>query len=424
MTLAPQKIITQDEQPAEYVPYNERWTTVKGFDVKVKATPADLARKILNHNQSRGFTSVLEIGESGSGKDTVGQRVRHELHQKHPYVLKFYYGEDVLHIKEIVKKLPKHRDYILWFNDISFLIKKGLIKEDNLMETFHELTKVRHTVKGSVIAFFVIHYPYAVEKFLRQAAYRIITSISDDQRKIYSELYSTKTAKMMIDNFIRMDRFQTEEGHFYLPDRNGNSVKFATKDPFKVALASRMGDLTYLVYDRISCDVCSAEKKTNFEAKTIMERYQKSPKRFMRVTKWVGYILGEVSLLSRNDSALYNWWMDYMQDHNISLAVLVKLLKEVKELPKDERDAVLLSKLQKMEQKSAELAKGETVPEKEMIKDELKEPAPEDDEDDEDEDNDFEDSMVLSGNLDHDGEGLAFDPLDQNNVYLGEDGEQ
>lgn len=418
MQAAQEKTLALAEPTPEYVPYNDRWTTAHGFDVKVKATPADLARKIFNHNMSRGFTSVLEVGESGSGKDTVGQRVRHELHTSHNYVFKAYYGDQVLHIKDIVKKLPKHKDYILWFNDMSFLIKKGLIKEEDLMETFHELTKVRHTVKGSVIAFFVIHYPYAVEKFLRQAAYRIITSISDDQRKIYAELYSTKSARTMIDNFIRLDRYQTEEGHFYLPDRHGNMIKFRTKDPFKVALASRMGDLTYLVYDRVQCDICSTEKKTIFEAQALMERYKKSPKRFMRVTKWVGYVLGEVSLLSRNDSALYNWWMEYLQNHNISLPVLVDLLKEVKKLPPDERDVVLLAKLQKLENKMVEQGNVEQVPEKELSKDAVMEPEPDDDE--EEDDDDFDDSLVLSGKLDHDGDGLAFDPLDQNNVY-GED---
>lgn len=422
MQVAQENSINTTEPAQEYVPYNDRWTTVRGFDVKVKATPADLARKILNHNMSRGFTSVLEVGESGSGKDTVGQRVRHELHQKHNYVFKTYYGDEVLHIKDIVKKLPKHRDYILWFNDMSFLIKKGLIKEDDLMETFHELTKVRHTVKGSVIAFFVIHYPYAVEKFLRQAAYRIITSISDDQRKIYTELYSTKSARTMIDNFIRIDRFQTEEGHFLLPDRNGEMVKFETKNPFKVALASRMGDLTYLVYDRIECDLCASEKKTIFESQKLMERYKKSPKRFMRVTKWVGYVLGEVSLLSRNDSALYNWWMDYLQNHNISLTTLVSLLKDVKSLPQDERDAALMEKLQSLETKMLESGKAQPIPEQELKKDAVMEPENDPDED-EDEDNEVDEGFVLSGKIDHDGDGLAFDPLSQNDMPM-EDSEE
>jgi len=65
---------------APYVPYNDRFcdpATMSGYWVKVKATMADLARKIRNHNKSRGFTSCLVIGDSGSGKTTVVTDLTH-----------------------------------------------------------------------------------------------------------------------------------------------------------------------------------------------------------------------------------------------------------------------------------------------------------------------------------------------------------
>lgn len=395
--LAQQKensLSTPSAPPKEYVPYDERWTKQHGYDIKVKATTADFARKVHNHNQSRGFTSILEIGESGSGKTTLGQKIRHELHQIHNYIQKFFYAEQIFKIKEIVKKLPKGRDYILWFDDISFLIKKGLIKEDELMDIFHFLTKIRHVVKGNVVAMFVIHYPYAVEKFLRQAAYRVITSISDDQREIYGKLYG-QFARPIIDKFIQMDRFQTEEGHFYLPNAAGEVVRLQTKQPFKIALASRMGDLTFMVYDRVDCDICSEEKHTVFEKEAIIERYNKSPKRFMRVTKWVGFVQGHVSLLSKNDRALYNWWMDYLQTRNISIEMLVEVLKDVKAAPADERDEFLLKRLSELEAKMKE-KKDVVVPEEELQKDAAQEPEPEtedSEEEDDDDDNNLSDSI-------------------------------
>lgn len=385
------------EQKAEYVPYDERWTIAEGYQIKVKATVTDAGRKIHRHNQSRGFTSVLFIGESGSGKTTLRQDVIHDLHQRHPYVLKFFYEEEILRLKEIIYQLPKYHDYILAFDDVSFLVKKGVMKEDELMSMFHELTKVRHTVRGNVVAMFTIHYPYAIEKFLRQAAYRFLTSVSDDEREIYVKLYGPQS-RGIIEQFIQDDRYQTEEGRFYLPDVKGKMIPFDTKNPFKIALASRMGDLTYMVYGRVSCSVCTEPKdrKHGFDKNWILQQRQKyGEKTFLRVTKWFGFINLGVSVLGKNDRALYNAWVKYAQESSIDVKELVELLKDVRAAPKEEREDYFLKRLVELEEK-ARNKKEEVLPDQVLEKDANQEPDIEEAENNQDDDED-DDSDLFDG---------------------------
>lgn len=420
MAQVAKKITLPEQEPrADYQPYNDRWTTIEGYQIKVKATVADLARKMDNHNQSRGFTNALLIGDSGSGKTTMRTHLIHELHQKHPYIIKYFYEEQILNLKKIIKQLPKHHDYIIAFDDVSFLVKKGIMKEDELMSMFHELTKIRHTVKGRVIAIFNIHYPYAIEKFMRQAGYRILTSITDDEREIYVKLFGPQS-RQLIEAFIRDDRYQTEEGQFFLPDSSGNRVKFTPKNPFKLGIASRMGDLTYIVYQKVECSICTESKDKNFDKSWIIEQRAKyKEKRFLRVAKWFAFINSGVSVLPKNDRALYNAFVKYTQENGIAMKQLVDILQDVKNAPAEERDAFLMKQLEKLEEN---LKKGgETVPDELMQNEMDKEPESETDDEDDEDDDDIDDGFVLSGKLDHDGDGLAFDPLDQNSPYSEED---
>jgi len=387
-----------------YVPYNERFTNIAGFDIKVKATVADLARKIDNHNRSRGFTNLLAIGDSGSGKTTFYQNLKHELHLRHPFNMRHFKEHQILNITQILKQLPKKQDYILGFDDVSFLVKKGKMKEDQLMDMFHELTKVRHTVQGRVVAIFIIHYPYAIEKFMRQAGYRVLTSITDDEREIYIKLFGPQSRRI-IEQFIIDDRYQTEESQFRLPDRRGNFVNFTPKEPFKLALASRMGDLTFMVYQRIDCKLCAeAQDDEDFDRKWIESQVQKyGLRRVMRVGAWYGYTQTGVSILDAKDRALYNAWQQYSQRNNVDYKGLVSVLKEVKAYKwqkgedkpsKQEIDLFLTQKLNELQAHMKAAAKGEIMPENELVKDQEKEPAEVDDADEQDEaDDDFESAI-------------------------------
>jgi len=391
-----------------YVPYNERFTQLHNYDIKVKATVADLARKICNHNNSRGFTSVLLIGDSGSGKTTFAQRLNHEIHTSLPYVIKHFREHQILKIKSILHALPKYKDYLLKFDDVSFLIKKGKMSEADLMDMFHELTKVRHTVKGKVIAEFLIHYPYAIEKFMRQAGYRVLTSITDDEREIYIKLFGPHS-RGIIEQFIIDDRYQTEESQFWLPNRQGKNIKFKPKDPFKLAVASRMGDLSYVVYDRVDCKICADTPEAGFDHDWLIKaRARYNPKTFYRVVRWFGYIQTGISLLPRNDQALYNDLFAYMQTNTIDFKELLAVLKDVKkyragshtdgERPSNQEiELYMMQRLKELDLKMQEQAKALAVPETELQKDAAKEPEPESEDQDDDEDsesNDLEDSIL------------------------------
>lgn len=387
----------------EYVPYDERWTTIAGKRIKVKATPADLARKIHNHTMTNEYTHVILSGVSGSGKNTVRQCLLHELHERHPYVIRFFKEKEIRNLVKILHQLPKHRDYILCFDDVSYLVKKGVMSEEDVSAMLFELSKVRHTVHGRVITVFSIHYSYAIEKALRQASYRIMTSITDDEREIYSKIFGAQN-RGMIEQFVSDYRLMTEEGAFWLPNERGDFERFESKKPLKLALSARLGDLGYLVYHKVECNQCSEAPEGEIEKAVIAEKYMKSPKAFLRVTKWAGFILTGVSVLSVEDRALYNWWIDYIQTHNVDFKQLVEILKDVKAAPKEQRNEFLIKRLTELE--AAQKAKKvESVPDAELIKDEAKEPEPAledetDDEDDED-DTDFSDSAMYVGSDDN-----------------------
>lgn len=385
----------------EYVPYDDRWTTIAGKRVKVKATTADLARKIHNHTMTNEYTHVILSGVSGSGKNTVRQDILHQLHTRHPYVIKFFKEKQIINLVKILHQLPKHRDYILCFDDVSYLVKKGVMKEEDVSSMLFELSKVRHTVHGRVITIFSIHYSYAIEKALRQASYRVMTSITDDEREIYSKIFGPYN-RPIIEQFVNDYRMMTQEGCFYLPNEYGQFERFESKNPLKLAIASRLGEIGYLVYHKVNCNVCSEAPENNeIDKNTIAEKFAKNPKAFTRATKWAGFVLTGVSVLNKNDRALYNWWINYIQDHNVDFKALVEILKDVKAAPKDQQNDFMIKRLTELEQVQ-KTRKIESIPDEMLVKEEDKEPEPEnveaaenaleaedkDEEDDEDEEDD------------------------------------
>jgi hypothetical protein len=335
------QVIRAPDKP--YVPYNDRFVDpelMAGYWIKVKATMGDLARKVRNHNASRGFTSVLVIGDSGSGKTTVVTDLTHSITDDHkiPFIIKNYKEQQILNIKQILHQLPKKQNYIMRFDDVSFLIKKGKMKESDLMDMFHELTKVRHTVEGNVIAIFMIHYPYAIEKFMRQAGYRILTSITDDEREIYIKLFGPQWRRM-IENFIVDDRYQTEESRFNLPDMHGNWQTLVPKHPFKLGLASRMGDLTYLVYKRNDCKKCNSEEIERNDAALIDKMTAKgySERDITRAIKWFAYVHYGVNMLTKKERACYNMVRDLAHSGTFDPKLLTQAFKDIRDYRKQEK---------------------------------------------------------------------------------------
>ena len=145
-----------------------------------------LAREIITANTNNQYTGILLIGKSGSGKSTLTQTLVHRLHQKRNYVVRWFSKADIRHFVAIIKKLPPV-PHILVFEDASYALRG--MSDAQIEEIAAELTYIRHKLKRPVIVILQIHYSKAIEKFFRDTDITIFTSITDNERTNYLQLF-------------------------------------------------------------------------------------------------------------------------------------------------------------------------------------------------------------------------------------------
>ena len=234
----------------------------QSYQIVAHHSPNSIAENILAHNNAAGFTGVLVVGQSGSGKTTMVTMLVHKLHTlaKAHYTVLHFSRNDIQNLHKIVTGLTKAINYILVFDDASFALKS--LKKEQLNELAQTLTYIRHIVKGNVITIMNVHYGPAIDKFFRDVPFRLMTSIANEELQQYEDLFGS-WAKWKLRDFAKHFHHMMIKGgwRFELSKWDRKVLSYETHKPFRLGLASEVNDLHYFVYHKESCNICDPERQ-------------------------------------------------------------------------------------------------------------------------------------------------------------------
>lgn len=263
--LAPDSVTTSAEfekkvEAARLPVTTIRWNG-KDYPVLMDQTPAYLARHTINHNRLNGYTLVVFIGRSGTGKSTYTQTLTHYLHtvaskQGHSYAIDWFKQKDIEHLDDIIDSMEKGVDRIMIFEDASFTFNN--MRQNEIEAVMAKLTFIRHTLKAHVIIMVQIHYTKALEKFMRDGDLTLITSITHEERENLLKLYGGRNSYIVSKFFQRYHEMNTD-GRFFmpLPDVHDNRLfRYKTNHPFRLAMVNDFGKIHFAVYHKTECAFC------------------------------------------------------------------------------------------------------------------------------------------------------------------------
>ena len=175
------------------------------------------------------------IGNPSTGKSTLALTLAHLLHKqaKIKFAVKILSREDLSKFKDILRHLNPNVNWILVFDDISFLSANLSKKEiENIQKEF---TEIRHLSNGKdikVICIFNFHYTMSVTKYLRQSDFSFYTSVGkSDFDNVVKTFGKTATKNLKI--------FTTMQGMAFSPLQKFNftlsptkKITYTTRKPF------------------------------------------------------------------------------------------------------------------------------------------------------------------------------------------------
>lgn len=155
----------------------------KGIDMIRNQSFLAAVREIIDFSSEIDVTKVGIIGDPHSGKTTLGQCIAHCIHtySKIPYTIRYFQKEDLLNFKETLKTL-KPINHILVFGDLSFMGGEATKRQIEMVKMAS--TQIRHLEGGKdvkIIAIYDYHYLLGLDKYLRQADFKFITTVGSSE---------------------------------------------------------------------------------------------------------------------------------------------------------------------------------------------------------------------------------------------------
>lgn len=134
------------------------------------------------------------IGDMHSGKSTLSKSIAHAIHShaKIPYKIKILYKDDLLNFGQTLLDLEPV-NYILIFDDVSFLGADANKKQIEMVKS--AITTIRHLDGGrdvKVVVMMNYHYSFGLDKYLRSADFKYITTVGSSENENMEKMFGTK----------------------------------------------------------------------------------------------------------------------------------------------------------------------------------------------------------------------------------------
>ena len=257
----------QELQHPELIEEKKEHTTTyrfegKDFPLFQKHNITQICKDILTLNETALYLPILLNGKSSSGKSTLCTTIIHRVScmQDKKYIVKWFKGKDLLRLDEIANELEKGLQYILAFDDCSYILDQAPPKVRK--KVAEVLTQIRHIVKGKVISFFCVHFNTSILPIFRDSYIRILTSASDEDNERWKKSFG-KQNTFKLAKYQKQFASQMLSGYFFVNMEN-KSYRYTRDKPYRVALCADLRGIHTLLYPKEECNLCA---KTNIQHK-------------------------------------------------------------------------------------------------------------------------------------------------------------
>lgn len=376
----------------------------KQYEIAIVHTAAYLAKQIINVNRKTIYTPINLIGLPGFGKTTGTHQLVFELKKHEPsYIVLWFQKDDLKRIDKILKGLPKYQNYILVFDDVSYLLDE--VSPDERSRILHELTIVRETLdperkRARCILMLDFHYSYAVPKAFRQANFSIQFSITDEERHNYLKRVGySKYTQRKIARFVNLFERAFLGDSFTMRLKSGKELTYQTDHPYRPALVFVFSKVRFWLYHEVQ-DVATGPKWKKQDAPDmdfwtqLIKKYGFS--RVLKVLRMYTFAHTGAAVIPAVDKKIWNHIRDQNVRNNLPLRELVAILRDAKKQPNDAREVKMIQSLNQLHslilQRNADVNNGVAITQEQFIA--SLEAESESEEDEEGDDFDLENSIA------------------------------
>lgn len=248
------------DTPKDHRPIITKW---KGEPmIRVHSIRATI-KEILQVAKALDVVKIGIIGDPSTGKTTLAMVLAHLLHELSmkldsvPFAFRVFGEEEFLHLKETLAALEP-TNYIIYFHDLSFLQDKKAIEEVK-----NAVTKIRHLKADvKIILIYDYHYLLGLDKYLRQANFRYMTSLGSSEDDNVIKIVGTKYTARIKDFQEKFVEMTTRHKCTFRIAAN-KYFSYNYKSPFVPCLFYNGAKLRYVVFPTREwitpiCSICSA----------------------------------------------------------------------------------------------------------------------------------------------------------------------
>ena len=259
-------------------------------------------REVIRFSEELDVVRIGLIGDMHSGKSTLSQAIAHAIHKyaKLPYSVKILYKDDLLNFAETLKSLES-KNYILIFDDVSFLGSSANKQQIEMVKS--AITTIRHLEGGQDVKIIVMmnyHYSFGLDKYLRTADFKYITTIGSSEGENMEKMFGVKNRNLIV-NFKkwRQQAIASEDKLWKMKiSNNKGDPAFAYKfrAPFIPVLFWNESSLRFVVtpqrqfMDEI-CSTCTGAEEPDRQSDIPIPQFMdESERKFGGKTNWISAV--------------------------------------------------------------------------------------------------------------------------------------
>ena len=235
MGVVVREVSAQSSKPKtnKFLPTIMKW---KGVNMVRQESFLAAVKEVVRWAEEIDVTRIGIVGDMHSGKTTMAEAISHSIHKesKLPWAIKILYEKDLMNFESTLKTLTVDTNWILRFDDVSFLDAKNNKKA--ISQVKEAVTKIRHLEGGKdvkVILIYNYHYSKGLDKYLRMADFRFFTTVGSEEEDNFEGIMGQKM--MGLVKFFAKNRQQGITSKLFLsPHPMANKKKFFYKwrEPF------------------------------------------------------------------------------------------------------------------------------------------------------------------------------------------------
>lgn len=218
-------------------------TKQKGIPVTIKWKDVSMIRshsflstvnEIINFSAEIDVCRIGLVGSMHSGKSTLSQSIAHAIHKyaKIPYNIKILYKDDLLNFQQTLAELEPI-NYVLIFDDVSFMGATANKKQIEMVKS--AVTTIRHLQGGKDVKIIIMmnyHYSMGLDKYLRSADFKYITTVDSSENENMEKMFGTKNGWKIKQFKKNRHEAVTNKAWFHRLAKDKPRFKYDYRNPF------------------------------------------------------------------------------------------------------------------------------------------------------------------------------------------------